>query len=60
MTIEEESYNSRKKLNLRGANSPPVAPSDVKKIKTGQISTLSKIVFLNLTDLKIANEVYLL
>ena len=45
MKIEEESYNSRKnsklkektqnsrkKLNLRGAHSPPVAPSDVKKM----------------------------
>ena len=43
--IEEESYNSRKKLNLRGANSPPVAPSDVKKCLPYKLFTRYKAVF---------------
>ena len=31
IATQEKTQNSTKKLNLLGANSPPVAPSDVKK-----------------------------
>ena len=47
--LKKKIQNSRKKLNLWGANSPPVAPSDVKKmpgIHTTEIHFQNNITFI--------------